>query len=269
MMRLILLLAFLTITSSSWAKVLVISDIDDTLKRSNVLNLASAARRLLKDHPPFFVLADIYTQIQQFNKSDPAQFAYISASTSYMYDAKDWIQKKKLPTGIYFQRPSIWTDKESFKKEKIHAFLKQNYKTGDTVLFFGDNAEIDPKIYKSVTKQLELTKTAIFIRDVRMHSSEYTIDRTDEQVEEGVHYFATGLEILDHEAIVPYKNKILPRAKKLAQEHKLLATYQVRRLARQLYRCYRQFACRPERERLILKHIERVNEGLFARLSMD
>lgn len=188
-----------TLSLSSIAKTVIVSDIDDTIRQSNVVNKPNALRRLFATPAAFDGLTYLYTDQQQKSLATDNDFAiaYVSASYPIFYNAKEWVELKGFPKGEYYQR-RIHEGKKNFKKSNIKRFLSKNLKEGDTVLLFGDNAELDPEIYKEIKKELKLEDAEIFIRDVRVTVGKYAIVKKPGDKLSGITYFSADVELLNH-----------------------------------------------------------------------
>lgn len=159
------------------AKTVVISDLDDTLRKSHVLSLSRAAGRLIKGVKPFEELVLLFKLLKQKQDQDreTIHFNYISASYRFLYDPLEWLIDYDLPNG-YIRQRTLGEDKWQFKYQNIVELLEEQLDDpqNDLVLFFGDNAEYDPEIYAHVIKNLGLEKAHVFIRDVRANATRFS-----------------------------------------------------------------------------------------------
>lgn len=180
------------------AKIIVVSDIDDTIRQSNVVNLVDAFTRLFTTPLAFEGLKHLYQDLkrQSLQKSSEFEVCYISASYPVFYNAEEWVKLKGFPQGLVVQR-RVGENKKTFKKKHIKAFLQEKMNRDDTVLFFGDNAEIDLEIYSEIVKELAIEDSNIYIRDVRMEVSMYApIKKVIPNVAKNVKFFAADYELL-------------------------------------------------------------------------
>ena len=98
---------FFIISFNSYAKLIIISDLDDTIRQVNVSEMDEAsisvmgARSKLRSIRPFSTLRSIY---QDLEKNHDVKFYYLSASYPFIYNAKKWLEINKFPEGEVFQR---------------------------------------------------------------------------------------------------------------------------------------------------------------------
>jgi hypothetical protein len=243
MKKLLFCVLFALFFNSVFAKVVVVSDIDDTIRESHVLNLLHAGFRLLGTPQEFKDLAAVYSALNQSsinNSGEPMAVAYISASTKFFYDADEWITLRQFPKGEVIQRKLINEDKKTFKVSNIIRFLSEKYVQGDEIFLFGDNAELDPEIYQEVLRATHL-KATIFIRDVRLKLGRYAVKK-DLSYNRGadINYFTSGLELVMRPELSSIKENIMPIMLKLKNEKKLLASYMVTQLKNDIMTCSSQ-----------------------------
>jgi phosphatidate phosphatase APP1 len=179
-------LAILTLlvlnVSSLWAKELVIiSDLDETLRVANVEKKFKAGIKLIGGVKPYEGLTAIFQDIKL--KNPDAKFYYLSNSFPFLYNGKKWVKENGLPAGEVFQR-SLKDKSDSFKSEKLKQ-IGANHSDA-SILMFGDNIEHDPKFYSEFKAQSQISDIRIFIRDARLlletSSSEITYFQTDAQI---------------------------------------------------------------------------------------
>lgn len=179
-------LAILTIlvlnVSSLWAKELVIiSDLDETLRVANVEKKFKAGIKLIGGVKPYEGLTAIFQDIKR--KNPEARFYYLSNSYPFLYDGKKWVKENRLPAGEVFQR-SLKDKSDSFKAQKLKQIGAKH--SDATILMFGDNIEHDPKFYTGFKEQSQISDIRIFIRDARLdlspNDSDITYFQTDAQI---------------------------------------------------------------------------------------
>jgi hypothetical protein len=235
----LVLLGLSLFTTAASAKTLVISDIDDTIRKSNVLNKADAALKLLGTPDPFSDLRLVYLALEKQAKAEgyTLPIAYISASLPFLYDAEEWVREMKLPPGYVRQRQSLSEEKDDFKKGAIADFLKANFEPGDTVLLFGDNAELDPTIYLAVLADHGIEKNAaIFIHDVQVEATPYIVHRTATKLA-GIHYYLTPLDFLLHPALNKVAAGIAEEMIALVESQEDIPLYVLDRVSGQIKVC--------------------------------
>ena len=133
----------------SSAKVLVISDVDDTLKLAHVRSLKYAAYHAADFKSRFFGMASL---LRTITREQDSQLVYLS-------NAPEWLMKNihtrflefgQFPSGIY--RGRDWGDKkEEHKLKEISNYIRQF--NPSKIILIGDNGELDSSIYSQIYKQ--------------------------------------------------------------------------------------------------------------------
>jgi phosphatidate phosphatase APP1 len=158
-------------------RLLVISDIDDTVLQSRVTNLVVALRTMLLENAhtrlPFPGVAAFYRALAAGPGGDEhnAMF-YVSSSPWNVYDViAEFLQIHGIPHGPLLLRDvDIGFDAlsarhhHSHKRETIRRVL-QTYPEASAVLI-GDSGQQDPEIYRDVVHEFQGRIRAIYIRDV-------------------------------------------------------------------------------------------------------
>ncbi len=219
MNKLFLTLLIQLLSFSVTAKLVVISDLDDTVRQVNVLELDEASFHILADKafdmeiPPFNGLNIIYNDLLDHNEE--IEFYYLSASYPIIYDAKLWLELNEFPEGKVFQRAySDEFNSGEFKKRKLREIIK-NYEDIENVnfLFFGDNGEHDPEAYQDVVEHFGIhEQSQIYIRDV---VTDYTFKYEDSRLPiEGINYFLTEKVLINSDLLNFLSNDVVSKLKK-------------------------------------------------------
>lgn len=139
---LILLMALLTIPQAQ-ARLLVVSDIDDTLKVSHVRSPMESARFAQQTDVVFAGMSELF---QAIAKQGDVQFVYVSNAPAWLMDGahQALIKNNRFPKGDVILR-AYSDDRATFKANVLRRLLKSIQP--DRVLLFGDNGENDPKFY--------------------------------------------------------------------------------------------------------------------------
>lgn len=150
----------------------VISDVDDTIKASNVLDKKEL---LLNTFVRPFVAAEGMAQLYQklASQNPGASFHYVSSSPHQLYPALDsFLQENAFPPGSLHLRHIKLTEEvlrkgSSSARHKHQAIrgLLQHFPARQFVLV-GDSGEADPEIYAAIAEDYPQQVKAIFIRDV-------------------------------------------------------------------------------------------------------
>jgi phosphatidate phosphatase APP1 len=169
---------FLSAQSLFARELIIVSDLDETLRMANVEVKAKAALKLITGVKPYEGLKAIFNELGQ---NQEAKFYYLSNSYNFTYSGKKWTQKHGLPKGTVFQR-TLKDDSDSFKPTKLREIVAAH--PDASFLFFGDNIERDPKFYKDLVAEVPVD-ARIFIRDARLifpYDSQITHYQTEEQI---------------------------------------------------------------------------------------
>ena len=147
----------------------VISDIDDTIKISNVSNKPELMKNTF--FRPFSAV-DGMSALYQGWKREGASFHYLSGSPWQLYQAlDDFINDNDFPVGAFYLKTirfnplhiaKLFDDPEDFKLREIKK-LFERYPLRKFILV-GDSGEMDPEIYGEAARLYP--DMVIFIRDV-------------------------------------------------------------------------------------------------------
>lgn len=205
-LKLIITLALALFTQLALAKdLIVISDLDETLRMANVEKKLKAAGKILVGVKPYEGLRAMFNEIKQ--KNPTAKFYYLSNSYTFIYNGKRWTSKHGFPEGTVYQR-SLKDKSTSFKPRKLLEIYQSN--PNASYLMFGDNVENDPKFYREFLAATKINDVKVFIRDALLIFTQ----------EPNMTYFQTEAQITDdlamsHETSVLVKNlpfnKLVPK----------------------------------------------------------
>lgn len=142
----ILLVSFF-LSISSFAQIMVISDIDDTLKVSNVLDWQDTAQNAALIHNHYTGMSELFNYLQQTAPS-PVQFFYLSNAPrkvmGVLHDS--FLNFNLFPQGPTYLRASIFDS--NHKIRTINALIEQHRPA--LLILVGDNGEKDAHIYAAV-----------------------------------------------------------------------------------------------------------------------
>jgi len=155
----------------------VISDIDDTIKQSNVLDKeALLENTFLRDYLPVNGMAALYQHWQE----QGAAFHYVTGSPWQLYPPlMDFLLQSGFPKGSFAMRNFRLKDSsfidflssaEEFKIAVINEIL-QHYPKRRFILV-GDSGEKDPEVYGQITRQHPDMIAAIYIHNVTAENRE-------------------------------------------------------------------------------------------------
>ncbi len=212
----------------AWAKTLVISDIDDTIKMTNNMSAVGTIVHFF-DNDPFPVMPILYRDLksQLEAKGETVEFSYVSGGYRAIFNGDKFIKKNKFPKGKVYLRnlksPSSTFTYKYLTITKIIEDLSEEDRQNLTVYFFGDNAAYDADVYWQLTRDLSL-KSHIFIRDVQTKAT-FALEGESLEQAKGLHYFFTERD-LKQSGVEPLLSEA--SAKKIEELHrskKLLPNY--------------------------------------------
>ncbi len=156
----------------------VISDIDDTIKITEVRNKEATLRNtFLREFQAVPGMADFY---QALARSNGAAFHYISASPWQLYEPlAALVASNGFPAGTFELKEFRWKSRkffnlfaspEKYKPGVIEPLLKQFPQR--KFILIGDSGERDPEIYGALARKFPEQITQIYIRDVTDEAAE-------------------------------------------------------------------------------------------------
>ena len=180
--KIFLLLAVILNCQILMAKELVIiSDLDETLRMANAEKLVKAAGKLIIGVKPYEGMRAIFSEIK--TKNPEAKFYYLSNSYNFLYNADKWTAKNGFPKGKCFQRRFKKDQSETFKPRKLKEIASAH--PDASFLLFGDNVEHDPQFYRGLITDSQIADARIFIRDARLvftQKEDMTYFQTEDQI---------------------------------------------------------------------------------------
>lgn len=152
--------------------VIVISDIDDTIKITQVRDRGATLRNtFLEPFQPVPGMASVY---HDWAEKSHAQFCYVSASPWQLYSPlADFIRSNGFPAGVFYLKSFRWKDEsflnlfegpEKYKPTVIEPLMKR-FPNRNFVLV-GDSGEKDPEIYGALAREHPQQVAKILIRNV-------------------------------------------------------------------------------------------------------
>lgn len=156
----------------------IISDIDDTIKDSHVLDKQLLVRNTFVN--PLHSVAGMSDLYQTWaTPNQHLSFHYVSSSPLQLFPLlTEFLQQEKFPTGSLHLRQIKLIDElfkegsssQRHKQKQIRELLKQFPKR--RFILIGDSGEADPEIYAAVAKDYPDRIHSILIRDVTSETAE-------------------------------------------------------------------------------------------------
>lgn len=183
----------------------VISDVDDTIIHTNILNKLKMILNTIRydslDRIAFDGVSELYQQLSD-NYRNPIIF--ISGSSYNLYEMLDtFCQINDIPKAPFLLRdlgigPDQWIQQKSqpFKMENAEVILN-TYKKLPFILI-GDSGEKDPEIYQRIHKKYPGRIKAIYIRHVHSDEREKNLLAVADKLDIPFILFENTNEILEH-----------------------------------------------------------------------
>lgn len=196
-MRNLFLISLISLFSLNIAKarVVVISDFDDTIKQANSKGsfLASSYHFLRKK--PYLQMRDLFKELKKHydGQGEQVEFNYVSAAPDILFAQQKWVEKHGFPVGNTFLRSIGSQDTYTFKYNQIVSILRPYLdEPGLKVIFFGDNSTHDQDVYADAARDYKLN-AEIYVRDVATTATEF--EGYPATGREGVLYFFSEKEL--------------------------------------------------------------------------
>ena len=231
----------LLLSLSLQAKVLIITDIDDTIKQTNVLNSLAAAMSTFGKTPDFQHMKTIFKEIADHHKNEKIEITYTSGSLKCITNQPKWLAKKEFPAGLILQRRcnngefSFHVPTKDFKVKAISSLLRQLPDEENHIYMFGDSGEFDPEAYKAVQDLFPQFQYHVFIRDIGAKGLHYD-DRLKEIKVEKNNYFLSELDLYKYPDFSFLSSGLKSSLEADLKDHKLLAKYHSKNLAKRLHK---------------------------------
>ncbi len=142
------------------ARTVIVSDIDDTLKISHILDKVSAVENSVHLENQFYGMSDLFNSLQS---SDGLQFYYVSNALTFIHFLhSEFLSQHQFPKGPLVLRANYFD-----KEHKIRSITRIILKTRPSrVLLIGDNGERDSEIYAQIEKKFPRIQIISFIHQV-------------------------------------------------------------------------------------------------------
>lgn len=148
----------------------IISDIDDTIKDSNVLNKKELLKNtFLYEFKSIPKMNELLNDINRANNT--VAFHYVSSSPIQLYPIiNEFLHKNGFPKGsVHLKEMTGWdtlldSDTKDYKLTSIRRILKA-YPSREFILI-GDSGELDPEIYAQISKENKNQIKKVIIREV-------------------------------------------------------------------------------------------------------
>lgn len=144
------------------AKTLIVSDVDDTIKVTNVLNKKTIVYTGLISKKAFSGMSELY---QSLNNSD-TEIYYVSGSPKIIkVRVNEFLEENGFPqkNNLILKKGHVET--YDYKVKAIRKLIKDL--NPDKIILIGDDTEVDPEVYDTITKENPAKVESIYIRAIR------------------------------------------------------------------------------------------------------
>lgn len=219
---------FLILSFNSFANVLVISDIDDTIKTSNSVGKWHQSIRFFLKNKPYYEMRDIFVEIENEARKNgqDSEFYYVTAAPRIVFNAKKFLKKYHFPYGpVTMKKLFPRQNTYQYKTEKIREILEQTtpYQF-DQIYFFGDNSSYDALVYRDLISEFGLKNAVVFIRDVKTSASPFDSELKIERLQ-NTNYFLSEIELIGHPALAFLSKELKHKIFKKHQKNSLIPSY--------------------------------------------
>lgn len=158
--------------SSQKAPFVLISDVDDTIKVSQILDPVGKVIRFLADPVEFAGMSTLYHQLLDHANRDGRDhgFAVVSGTPWVLgWSVWEFLEEFAFPEASIVSMRPIAVDTLEFKSDEISKILDQDALNGGQIVLVGDDTEVDYDAYLAAKRQvadLRKMNTEIFIRRV-------------------------------------------------------------------------------------------------------
>lgn len=154
------------------APFVLITDVDDTIKVSQILDPVGKVIRFLADPVAFAGMSTLYHELlQQANRDGRDHGFAVVSGTPWVLGWSIWefLEEFAFPEASIIAMRPLAMETLEFKSDEISKILDQNALNGGQLVLVGDDTEVDHEAYLAAKRQvadLRDMKTEIFIRRV-------------------------------------------------------------------------------------------------------
>lgn len=197
--KLVFLLSLFSYSLAGFTKTIVVTDIDDTIKKANSMGGVGGLYHFLKKKP-YEYTRDLFNEINadELAHGEDPTFYYVSAAPEFTFDAPVWLGLNNFPMGPTFLKTlENGGDTYTYKYRTIKTIIEKELLLDPDlkILFFGDNSQFDTKVYYDLRKEMKLTNSVIFIRDVSTEATNFDLKLEVVRLP-GVTYFFSEMELI-------------------------------------------------------------------------
>lgn len=242
--RILMVLCLFLYSLPSFSRTVVISDLDDTLKKSNSMGKAMEQAYHFFKKVPYLEMRDLFIEMkaQSRKQNEGIRYYYVSAAYNITFNAQAWISKHQFPAGESFLKTSeTKAPTYEFKYKTVKAVIEKEMKKLEAgeplkVYMFGDNAQVDQVVYSDLKRDMKLD-AEIFIRDVRTEATYFDSTLPVKQLP-GVHYYFSEVELFALPTFQFVSSELRLRTQEAYKKRTLIPEYTLKTLERRLEDVY-------------------------------
>lgn len=163
MKTLIFVLASLLTYNSLYAKTLIVTDVDDTVKVTDVLSKTNAVYNALFSKAAFAGMSELYRQLDTKENI----FYYVSGSPQIIESkVSSFLEFNNFPQNTnLILKSGLSAPTYEYKVAAITQLIQKL--NPDKVILIGDDTEFDPEIYERISKDFPTKVESVYIRAIQ------------------------------------------------------------------------------------------------------
>jgi hypothetical protein len=235
--KLILLFCLFSYSLAGLSKTIIVSDIDDTIKKANSMGGIGGIYHFLKKKP-YEYTRDLFNEINEHEMSlgEETAFYYVSAAPAFTFDAPIWLILNNFPIGPTFLK-TIENGGETYayKYRTIKTIIEKELESDPDlkIIFFGDNSQFDGKVYYDLKQDMKLVNSKIYIRDVNTEATDFDTELPVVKIP-GVVYFFSEIELINQPSFSYISNNLIDGISREYKFRTLIPLYTLDTLAYRL-----------------------------------
>lgn len=244
------------------AQIIVVSDIDDTIKASNSMGHWYETLYHFLRGKPYPEMRDLYRQLEAKAKqvNEPITFYYVTAAPKFLKFAANWPWKHGFPRGqggLVVMKPSGGISSYQYKVQTIERLISRHRDFQNAQFyFFGDNSSYDAAAYQAIINKYQLKKANVYIRNVKVNNQiEPLSDKSTLPL--GGRYFISEVELIGQAPLSFMSQGLKDRMWAKHLKGKLIPKYTLRTFMRRITSWLTPFfhgKCKKKCQALSLKH---------------
>lgn len=243
-MKNLILAICLLLSTRVFSTVIVVSDIDDTIKQSDVLNTLDMIQNYAKPKA-FPHMASLFTSLEKYYAKDKelVKFYYVSGSYKCISPQINWLKKHHFPVGDITQKNCIAgknppnMNTAHYKRKVINEIIKKYESEADVKFFmFGDNASYDAIVYKDLKLIYPQLTINAYIRDIATKAFHFSPNLPTAEQVPGINYFLTEKDLVKFSSLEFIDQKYIEAVDADLRDGKLFPDYLHKTLGKRLYK---------------------------------